>query len=397
MQENGISKEEIINLLENYLKNDMKYESGRILGSMCTNPDDFALEIFMKYPYKNLGDPGLFPGTLEIEKDLIKQMGELYGGKKITGSIVTGGSEANIIAMRIAKKLRPEIKKPEIVCSENAHMSFYKAADLMGLTVRSVKLTKDFVPDMNDYASKINKNTIALIGIAGTTSLGLVEQIQEIAKLAEPEHLFFHVDAAFGGFVLPFMEDLGYNFSPYDFRVSAVDSMTSDPHKMGMGLIPGGGILLRENSAFEKFGYSIPYLAGGDFKHLHITGTRQGGTVVAFWALMKHMGRAGFKKIVKDCYENTLYLEKRIKEIDGIDIAYPAKINVIGIKPCENITNSICRVDQELRKRGWALGLFRNLNIARIVCMPHIKRHHLEQFTEDLEESVKKIKSEGSF
>ena len=248
--------------------------------------------------------------------------------------------------------------------------------------------------DPDEFASSINKNTISLIGIAGTTSLGLVEPIPEIAKLAEPEHIFMHVDAAFGGFVLPFIEELGYNRPKYDFRVPAVDSLTADPHKMGLGVIPSGGFLTREKFVTDESGFSIPYLAGGDFRHLTLTGTRPGGSVIAFWALMKHLGREGFRNIVKECWENTLYLEKRINEIDGIINVCKPEINIIGFRSSENITNSICIIDENLRKLGWALGVFENLNLARIVVMPHIKRYHLEEFARDLEKVVKKIRLE---
>ncbi|MHA1728916.1 MAG: tyrosine decarboxylase MfnA, partial [Promethearchaeota archaeon] len=384
--------------LDKKLSKDLTYTSGKILGSMCTTPHEFGIEVYSKYFQKNLGDPGIFPGSEEIEQDLISVMGNLFGGNSINGSIVSGGSEANIIAMRIAKKLKPNVKNPEIVCSENAHISFHKAADILGIKIRSIPLTEDYIPNMSDFASKINKNTIALIGIAGTTSLGLVEQIDQIAKLAEQEHLYLHVDAAFGGFVLPFMEELGYNYPLYDFRLKEVDSLTADPHKMGLGLIPSGGFLIREHSIVDKFGFSIPYLAGGDFKHLSLTGTRPGGPVIAFWALMKYLGRDGFRKIVKECWENTLYLEKGINEIEGIEVPYKPSINIVGIKSTEKKVEgaqSVCRIDKNLRKIGWALGVFKKLNLARICVMPHITKKNIEKFLIDLEKVVKKIRIEG--
>jgi len=106
---------------------------------------------------------------------------------------------------------------------------------------------------------------------------------------------------------------------------------------------------------------------------------------------MKHLGREGFRNIVKECWENTLYLEKRINEIDGLSIVCKPEINIIGLRASENNTKSICIIDENLRKLGWALGVFESLNLARIVVMPHIKRHHLEDFARDLEKVVKKM------
>jgi tyrosine decarboxylase/aspartate 1-decarboxylase len=133
MQKEGLEKEEILKILEEKLKNDHSYNSGSILGSMCTEPLDIAVEIYRKYVSKNLGDPGLFLGTADLEEELIAEIGELFSGKDILGTFTTGGSESNLIAMRIAKKLRSDISFPEVVVPYSAHVSFDKAADLLGI------------------------------------------------------------------------------------------------------------------------------------------------------------------------------------------------------------------------------------------------------------------------
>ena len=63
--------------MKEYLKKDLSYKSGRILGSMCTQPHPEAVQIFSKYIDKNLGDPALFPGTAEIERLFIKKIGKM--------------------------------------------------------------------------------------------------------------------------------------------------------------------------------------------------------------------------------------------------------------------------------------------------------------------------------
>ncbi|MCJ7649899.1 MAG: tyrosine decarboxylase MfnA, partial [Candidatus Lokiarchaeota archaeon] len=132
MLKEGLNKQEITEILEKKLKQDFSYDSGSILGSMCTDPHDFGKEIYMKYIAKNLGDPGLFLGTTKLEEELTREIGNLFNGKNIIGTFTSGGSEANIIAMRIAKKLHPEISKPEVVLPISSHISFDKAADLLG-------------------------------------------------------------------------------------------------------------------------------------------------------------------------------------------------------------------------------------------------------------------------
>ncbi|MFX0000478.1 MAG: tyrosine decarboxylase MfnA [Candidatus Hodarchaeota archaeon] len=390
MLKEGLKKQEILKILNEKLKSDYSYNSGSILGSMCTEPLDIAVEFFMKYISKNLGDPGLFLGTASLEEELVEEIGELFNGKKIVGTFTTGGSESNVIAMRIAKKLRSDISFPEVVIPCSAHISFDKAADLLGIKLRKAKLKDNYELDLDHFYSLINNNTCGVVGIAGTTSLGLIDPIEEIGKLIEDKEIFFHIDAAFGGFVLPFLKELINNIPAWDFSVNSVDSITADPHKMGLGVIPSGGIFLRDSSILQKVGYSIPYLAGGTHKHLHIVGTRSGGAVISFWVILKSLGYNGFKNIVKKCMDNTKYLVKRINEIKGIKLATNPVMNVVGITTKNH--ESICRIDEELRKRNWMVGKFEDFNLIRVVIMPHVQKTHLVNFTEDLENVVKKLK-----
>jgi len=389
MQENGLNKEEILKILEKKLEKDFSYNSSSILGSMCTEPLDFGVEIYMKYLSKNLGDPGLFLGTAALEEELVSEIGDLFNGKNIIGTFTTGGSEANLIAMRIAKKLNKSITKPEVVVPCSAHISFDKAADLLGIKLRKAKLTDNFELDLAHFESLINNNTCGVVGIAGTTSLGLIDPIGEIGKFIEDKGIFFHVDAAFGGFVLPFLKRLNYKIPSWDFSVDAVDSITADPHKMGLGIIPSGGFFLRDPSILQKTGFEIPYLAGGNFKHFHIVGTRSGGTVIAFWAILRYLGVNGFVQITKRCMENTEYLSSQINDIKGIKLATNPITNVVGITT-EN-GESICKIDEELRKRNWMLGKFEEFNLIRVVIMPHVQKSHLQNFVEDLKIILKKL------
>ncbi|MBY8987552.1 MAG: tyrosine decarboxylase MfnA [Candidatus Lokiarchaeota archaeon] len=390
MQEEGLEKLDILNLLEKKLKKDFSYDSGSILGSMCTEPLDFAKEIYLKYISKNLGDPGLFLGTAVLEDELISEIGNLFGNNNIIGTFTTGGSEANLIAMRIARILRSDIKNPEVVVPVSAHISFDKAADILNLKLRKVKILDNYELDLNHFESLINKNTCAIVGIAGTTSLGLIDPIEEIGNFIEGKDIFFHVDAAFGGFVLPFLKRLGYQVPLWDFSVKSVGSITADPHKMGLGVIPSGGYFVKDASILQKTGFEIPYLAGGTVKHFHMVGTRTGGPIIAFWAILKYLGIHGFKEVVKKCMENTNYLAHRISEIKGIKLAVDPVMNVVGITTENGV--SICELEKELRNINWMLGKFLDLNLIRVVIMPHVKREHLSNFTSDLEKIVKKLK-----
>jgi len=158
---------------------------------------------------------------------------------------------------------------------------------------------------------------------------------------------------------------------------------------MGLGIIPTGGLLLKDSSILNEVGFEIPYLAGGNNKHFHITGTRPGGTIIAFWAILKYLGINGFKVIIKECMENTNYLKNRITEINGIKLAAEPIMNIIGLTLESG--ESISELEEELRKRNWMLGKFINFNLIRLVIMPHVKKEDLSLFTKDLKEILRNL------
>ncbi|MBN2153224.1 MAG: tyrosine decarboxylase MfnA, partial [Candidatus Lokiarchaeota archaeon] len=124
LPEHGIAQAKILGEIKKATAHDEQYQAGHILGSMCTFPHEFATKIASMFPEKNLGDPGLFPGTSKLEAETIQMIGDMLGDERVVGNIVGGGSEANIIAMRVAKKYKEDLEQPEVVAPETLHASF---------------------------------------------------------------------------------------------------------------------------------------------------------------------------------------------------------------------------------------------------------------------------------
>jgi tyrosine decarboxylase/aspartate 1-decarboxylase len=383
MQEKGLSQQEIKQELEKILKHDLSFAHGSILGSMCTMPHQFAQEIFTKYIEKNVGDPGLFPATAELEKHTIALLGDLLSNRSAAGFILTGGSEANVLALWTAKQLHKN-RGRRVLVPESAHFCFDKAASLLDLDIKKIKLTAHYTIDVSDLEKQITPDTIALVGVAGTTALGVVDPIAELSRIAQKHDLYLHVDAAFGGFVLPFLNRIGKAGIPFDFSLPGVSSITIDPHKMGMSVIPSGGILYRSDQLASVVKVLVPYLSGGETAQGTIVGTRCGASVLATWALLKHLGRKGYADTVKRCLELTNYLGEAVKRIDGIFLLTEPVLNIIGIAAR---ALSIQTLAKRLREKGWAVSLFKRH--IRIVLMPHLKLHHIEKFILDLKRTVK--------
>ncbi|UCE07980.1 MAG: aminotransferase class I/II-fold pyridoxal phosphate-dependent enzyme, partial [bacterium] len=169
MEVDGLSEEEVFNqILKTINANDMSYDSGQILGSMCTKPLALSIKLFQKFSDRNLGDPGLWRGTWKLEREAVKILGTLLHNPNAAGYIVTGGTEGNLMAMRLARNSHFN-GHPEIIVPCSAHASFDKAADLMRLNIIKIPLTSEYKIDIEAVEEAISKNTVAIVGIAGTT------------------------------------------------------------------------------------------------------------------------------------------------------------------------------------------------------------------------------------
>ena len=379
MPKQGLPQNTIIQELEAKLQRDFTYSSGKILCSMCTDPHSFAKQIYRKYLEKNLGDPSLFPASAELEHETVRMLGALLSNPQASGGIVSGGTEANIIALWAARNLDKKMCG-EVIVPVSAHYSFDKACDLLNLKLIKVKLNRCFQMDVKAAEKAITSETVAIVGVAGSTGLGVVDPIRELSEIASAHNIYLHVDAAFGGFVLPFLRELGYEPLDFDFRLPGVCSITIDPHKMGLAPIPDGGILFRDEKMSEAVSMKVPYLSGGEMNQSTLLGTRSGASAVAVWALLMHLGRVGYAAVVERCLGLTWKLVEGIQRIDGVDVVVEPTMNVVGVKTG---TVDVGLVFQELRKRGWAISLF--VDYLRIVVMPHTKSSHVKRFLEDLQ------------
>jgi tyrosine decarboxylase/aspartate 1-decarboxylase len=386
LQTKGSSKKSILKTLETKLKGDVTYSSGRIIGSMCTDPHPFAKQVYSLYLEKNLGDSGLFAATAELERETIRMLGSLLSNSDASGHIVTGGTEANILAMWTARKLSRRTRC-EVVIPASAHSSFEKAADLAGIRLVKAKLNEKYQVDVADVKKLLNPNTIAIVGIAGTTGLGVVDPIAELSELAAERKLYLHVDGAFGGFAIPFLKDLGFKVPDFDFALPSVCSITVDPHKMGLAPIPAGGILFRNENLKETVEWHVPYMSGGEAEQATIVGTRSGASVIAVWATIKHLGKEGYRRILKRCMRLTMKLAREIPEINGLNIVTEPTLNIVGLK---SDRFDIRRIANQVRLRKWAVSLFPDH--IRIVLMPHVHEEHIEEFLEDLNDITSQLR-----
>ncbi|UYZ39399.1 MAG: tyrosine decarboxylase MfnA [Candidatus Methanospirare jalkutatii] len=378
MEERGLSEEEVLSLLEEKKRKDLKYE--RIFSSMCSYPHKIAVKAHMKFLEANLGDSGIFAGTKEMEDECIEMIARLFHAENAHGYISTGGTESNIQAIRAFRNLKrkewrgspKEGEKMNIVVPASAHFSFDKIADILDIEVRKASLDDELKVDLSDVEALIDRNTIGLVGIAGTTEFGQIDPIGELGDIALRNDIFLHVDAAFGGFVIPFLEKK-YDF---DFAVEGVSSLAADPHKMLTATIPAGCILFRERRFLESLAVETPYLTTKT--QFSLTGTRSGAAVAATFSLLKFLGREGMRRIVRECMRLTEMLVERCKTF-GVHPVLEPVMNVVAL----NVPHAE-GVSEALKRRGWITSVTREPKALRLVIMPHITESILSEFLADL-------------
>ncbi len=345
---------------------DATFGSGSILGSMCTAPHPAAQAAYRMFLETNLGDPAHFPGTARLEDELLADLAQLVQAPGPQAArFLTGGTEANLLACFIA---REQTGARRILAPDTAHFSFEKAARLLKMELVRVP-TIDHRADVKATDEAIDAGDTALIvGVAGTTELGLVDPIEQLARHAQRADLPMHVDAAFGGYVLPFLED----GPAFDLAVPGVTSVGLDPHKMGMAAIPAGALILSDPGQWDQIAVETGYVSTDTQSTL--MGTRPGAAAAAAWATHRALGTAGYRKIVETCMALSRTLARGIQERGGELVVEP-ELNVVTFRAGDPQATA-----RALAAAGHRVNVVPRLDAMRIVVNPHVTLESIDAF-----------------
>lgn len=344
LPEKGIPLEEILaRFREDIAPNAMGVPSPRYFGQFNPTPLPIGVwaDALSSMLNQNAGAWRNGPTSAMIEARVTRWLCDLLNyGPKSFGTLASGGSEANLIALKCARdSVDAEIinrgvrKAPGdlvIYASNQCHYSIDKSADLLGLGregVRKIPTDDRFHISLEMLRDAIARDRAAglvpccVVGVAGTTSTGAIDPLDELAGIARENGCWYHVDAAYGGPLA---------FSPQHRDklrgIELADSITFDPHKWmfvpfscGATLVRDGGHVLR-----KSFDMTPEYLnedRGGadvefDFFRYGQMGTRRFNSL-KLWMAMKFMGREGYARTVERQIELTKYLAERIDELDG--------------------------------------------------------------------------------
>ena len=288
--------------------------------------------------------------------DWIKEM--LDYPKEAGGVLVSGGSEANFTALAVARNARAEIdlktegmqsvpRKMTIYVSDGGHHSLERSVELLGIGGRNLR----WIPTGDDHRIKIDLLTetinndrkagylpFCIIGCAGTVDTGAFDDFNALADLAAREKMWFHIDAAFGGWV-----KISKTHRGLADGLERADSVAIDLHKwmyMPYGL---GCTLVRDRLAHYKtfaYGHDAKYIKAvydlskvdGELldsaNNLALPLSRS-FTSLNPYLLLRAYGREKYSRLIQQNIDQAKYLANLVESDSEMELTAPVTSNVI--------------------------------------------------------------------
>ena len=153
---------------------------------------------------------------------------------------------------------------------------------------------------------------------------------------------------------------------------------------MGLSTIPSGALLFRSPSFLDSLRVNTPYLTTK--AQFTLTGTRSGASTAATYAVMKHLGREGYRKNVQYCMQLTEKLVKEARKL-GFEPLIEPIMNVVALR----VPNPDLVREQLLKRFGWNVSITRTPRSLRLVLMPHNTAWDIEEFLQDLKKITTEI------
>lgn len=355
----GIPPHELFATMRTLKAADADWRGGRTWSLIYPAGDDVDAvlhEANNLYLYENALNPFRFPSLRRMESDVVQMTtGLLHGGDDAGGTMTSGGTESILMAVKTARdRAREEkgITQPEMVVPRSAHPAFAKAGKYLCVEMKQIPLRDDLRADPGAAAALITENTVLVAGSAPNYPHGVIDPIPELAALAAARDISFHTDACVGGFLLPFMERLGYPVPPFDFRVPGVTTISADVHKYGYCTKGASVIAHRSNATVRYQMFLYDGWPGGLYGSPAVAGARPAAPVAAAWAVMHYLGEAGYTRLTRVLMDTVTTLRTGIEAIPGLRIWGNPDASLIAFGS-ESI--DIAAVGDVMDDRGWHL------------------------------------------
>ncbi|QCR18863.1 pyridoxal phosphate-dependent decarboxylase family protein [Agrococcus sp. SGAir0287] len=273
--------------------------------------EEAALEVL----HLNGLDPFVYGSLAVVERELGAMMKRLlHGDEGVVATCTSGGTESIILAVLAAREAHPGRRR--IVAPTTRHPAFQKAAHLLGMTLEVVPVTPDGVVDVDAFVAALDDDVALAVVSAPSYPHGVVDPIEAVAAACAERGIDVHVDACFGGMVLPFLDDV----PPWDLAVPGVTSISADLHKYGYG--PKGASVLLQRGADRQRGmmFADADWPGYPVATSTLLGSRQAAGLVAAWAVLQSLGTEGFGVLQARCRRIADAIRSTVEGIEGLRV-----------------------------------------------------------------------------
>jgi len=223
---------------------------------------------------QNVGAWSIGPGAVALERRVVRWLCDLAGyGPQAGGHLTSGGMMANFVGVKLARDAMSGDRAQHdgvagrfaVYGSEERHVSVDKAVDAVGLgrnAYRALPTDDEFAVRLDALEEAITRDRrdgvtpVAIVGMAGTTNTGALDDLVGLRRIADREKLWLHVDAAYGGGML-----LSERWPGLLAGIEAADSVTIDPHKWFYAPLDAGAVVVKDGAQLTRsFGLEPAYL-----------------------------------------------------------------------------------------------------------------------------------------
>lgn len=399
LPETGIAEKTLLQSMQDAASEDVDYQHGKVWSLVYQKDQQHyntivqAHNMFFSSNYLN---PMVFKSLKQFETDVVRMTANMLNGdEEVVGTMTSGGTESILMAIKTyrdrARAKRPRLRRPNMVVPETVHVAFDKAAKYFDVELIRVPVGRDYRANIKATKKRINRNTILLVGSAPSYPQGVIDPIAELGQLALKKKLPLHVDACLGGFMLPFVRELGYPIRNFDFLVPGVTSISADVHKYGYAA-KGASVILYRNMSYLRHQFLIVTgWSGGIYASPALLGTRAGSAIAAAWASLQSIGHQGFVEMAQKTMQLSGQLIAGINDIEGLQVLGEPDMSVFSYVSTDPGIN-IFAVGDQMESRGWSINRQQKPNaLHAMVTVNHGQA--VEQYLADLRDSVAAVRA----